>query len=319
MVHINLKCVAVEEEIREVFNSRISFDKLNAGKRNKLDTPFWCPETLFRKASEFEDLKGVIVWSPNGKSMLTYDNILPIFNILNIECRTFDEISFGGIKKIGGLSFNREGTLLAWATLDIGSSLLIANLELKGVRFLNWIDSKQLLIVFTRNGAIRVDITNNIASTLLDTPILSADFSSTLSLIASSRESDYSISLTKLNTLTKVSLEGHTEGVKTLKWSPNGDLLLSYSWDNTIKIWDGKTNVLIQTLTFQCRITSTSWSHDQKYVATADSTRRIAIWDIRTGECIASAYGTFALWSPAESVIATRNLAEKTLCCWSLL
>lgn len=43
-------------------------------------------------------------------------------------------------------------------------------------------------------------------------------------------------------------LEGHTNIVESMAFSPKGNLLASGSWDNTVRIWDGKTGQLLRTL-----------------------------------------------------------------------
>ena len=43
-------------------------------------------------------------------------------------------------------------------------------------------------------------------------------------------------------------LRGHSDNVNCAKFSPDGKFIVSASWDNTIKIWNGMTGNLIRTL-----------------------------------------------------------------------
>jgi WD40 repeat protein len=43
-------------------------------------------------------------------------------------------------------------------------------------------------------------------------------------------------------------LEGHTDWVNTVSYSPDGSKLASGSCDNTIKIWDMNTHCVVATL-----------------------------------------------------------------------
>jgi WD40 repeat protein len=40
-------------------------------------------------------------------------------------------------------------------------------------------------------------------------------------------------------------LEGHTDGVTSVTFSPDGTLIASGSWDETVCIWDAKTGAAV--------------------------------------------------------------------------
>ena len=80
-------------------------------------------------------------------------------------------------------------------------------------------------------------------------------------------------------------LEGHTEWVYSVSWSPDGKKLASGSWDNTVIIWDANTGAKLKTLEgHRWYVISVCWSPDGKYVASCSEDKTVIIWDANTGE-----------------------------------
>lgn len=44
------------------------------------------------------------------------------------------------------------------------------------------------------------------------------------------------------------SLKGHTHNVSSVTFTPDGDYLISSSWDKTIKVWEVSTGFLVKNL-----------------------------------------------------------------------
>ena len=81
-------------------------------------------------------------------------------------------------------------------------------------------------------------------------------------------------------------LSGHTEGVDSLTFSPDGTSLVSGSNDNTVKLWDLQTGGVVKTfLGHTKRVWSVSISADLTTIASGSSDHTIHLWDIQTGEC----------------------------------
>jgi WD40 repeat protein len=80
-------------------------------------------------------------------------------------------------------------------------------------------------------------------------------------------------------------LIGHFDDVKSVVYSPDGRYLASgsWSWDNTIKIWEVATGEELRTLTGHS-VYSVVYSPDGRYLASGSSDNTIKIWEVATGK-----------------------------------
>jgi len=81
-----------------------------------------------------------------------------------------------------------------------------------------------------------------------------------------------------------LTLTGHTEPVRSVAWSPDGQRLATGSWDNTTKVWPIGSDMELLTLTGHREyVESVAWSPDGKRLATAshDGTVQVYAVDIR--------------------------------------
>lgn len=101
------------------------------------------------------------------------------------------------------------------------------------------------------------------------------------------------IEIWDIGTLSKVScLEGHSEFIWNLSFSPNKELLLSTSSDMTCKLWDIKSNTCIMTfMGHQARVNYGCFSSDSSYIATASDDSTIKIWDTKLYKLEKTLYG----------------------------
>ncbi|KAK2198253.1 bifunctional WD40-YVTN repeat-like-containing domain superfamily/WD40 repeat [Babesia duncani] len=80
------------------------------------------------------------------------------------------------------------------------------------------------------------------------------------------------------------SLEGHTEAVLCVEFSPDGSRLASGSGDATVRLWDLETSTPLKTLTGHTNwVQCVSWSPDGQFLASCGMDSRIIIWDPEAG------------------------------------
>jgi len=79
-------------------------------------------------------------------------------------------------------------------------------------------------------------------------------------------------------------LEGHGDQVDSVAFSPDGQTLLTGSWDNTAKIWNAADGTAIHTLSEPTDwITSVAFSPDGTKAITGGWDSSVIIWDTATG------------------------------------
>ena len=83
-----------------------------------------------------------------------------------------------------------------------------------------------------------------------------------------------------MNTLT-----GHSSGVMSVSFSPDGARIVSGSDDNTVRVWDAVTGRIINTLTgHNGLVMSVSFSPDGSQIVSGSYDNTVRVWDAVTGE-----------------------------------
>ena len=77
---------------------------------------------------------------------------------------------------------------------------------------------------------------------------------------------------------------GHTNTVESLAFSQDGTLLVSGSWDKTVKLWDIQTGGFIKTLSCTEDISSVAISPDCTTIISGGYEGTVYIWNIQTGK-----------------------------------
>ena len=82
----------------------------------------------------------------------------------------------------------------------------------------------------------------------------------------------------------KKTLSGHSYGVNSVSFSPDGKYLASGSSDKTIKLWDVASGICLKTLSGHSGVVySVSFSPDGKYLASGSADKTIKLWDVASG------------------------------------
>lgn len=80
-------------------------------------------------------------------------------------------------------------------------------------------------------------------------------------------------------------LEGHTEAIYGLAFSPDGALLASGSRDNSVRMWDVKTGKeLFFSLAHNSEVHSVAFSPDGAILASGGGDGKIRLWDVKSGQ-----------------------------------
>ena len=120
------------------------------------------------------------------------------------------------------------------------------------------------------------------------------------------------------------SIEGHSDLIFSVAFSPNGEILASGSGDNKIKLWDWKTGTELKTLAgHQNDIKRVVFSPDSTLLASASQDNLIKLWNWQEGREIKSLVGhedgVLDLAFSPDSLWLASGSQDKTIKIWNLI
>jgi WD40 repeat protein len=100
-------------------------------------------------------------------------------------------------------------------------------------------------------------------------------------------------------------LEGHSRPVAAVAFSPDGNRIVSGSFDNSIRVWDAETGEVVAGpfIDQSGSVTSVAFSPDGKRIVSGSYGKTILVWDAGTGEVVVGPFKGHSrvVWSVAFS------------------
>jgi WD40 repeat protein len=111
---------------------------------------------------------------------------------------------------------------------------------------------------------------------------------------------------------------GHADEITSLAFTPDGKYVISSSLDNTVKVWDTASEILLHTLEgHSADVLCVAISPDGRFLASASGDRQIKVWNIPSGKEVGRLEGhdfpvDLVVFSPDSRLLASRGLNGET-------
>lgn len=256
-----------------------------------------------------------IAFSPDGQMLASgsFDSSVKLWDVNTSEClKTLQ----GHTSSVTSLSFSPDG-LLASGSYDSYVKLWDVNTS-ECIKTLQGHTNRVWSVAFSRDGQVLVSGGDDHSAKLWDVrgsqcfktlqghsnSIYSIALSPDSQLLASGHEDqtiklwDISTKVFKTETSSCVTdsdfteqclrtLQGHSNRVFCVAFSPDGQTLASCSGDRTIKLWNPTTGECIKTLQGHSSwVWSVAFSPDGQMLASSSYDHTVKLWDVSTGECL---------------------------------
>jgi len=242
-----------------------------------------------------KDLIHSVVFSPNGELIVSASNdeTIRIWNVKTRTSRKIKGLTEGGLLSASFspdgkyvVSGSSDGYVYLW---DIDGNLIHYPASDNAISSVLFSPDGEKILLASCDNTIRIivcfkqSINNQLKNVKYVTETATSPDGKHF---ASASNDDWSINITNVSTGESICkpLKGHAEIISSIAYSPDGKLLLSASWDNTVRIWDANNGDLLKILNHNFFVWSADFSPDGKYIVSASDD--IYIWDTKSGNKI---------------------------------
>ena len=287
----------------------------------------WDVETKVNKSIYFDyrymyNDVGEVAFSPDGKRLLSghYDGTIYVWDANTFKCidtlrehRLYVEAVIYSPDGNQIASAGGEGKLCIWdaSTSECVEKLEFHRNEMNSIAYSA--DGRKLVCGGgTDNGILIRNIDNDVNTQpyiyykKYNNPIKSVSFSHDGNLLAFNQGRSIIIQDFE-HEIYLDTLSGHSDGVKSIVFSPDDKKIISGSDDESIRIWDIETGVCLDTLDeHQHSVRSLALNADGKRLVSGSLVGSVRLWDVEMGNCIdtlENGSGSVAI-SPDAKIIA---------------
>jgi WD40 repeat protein len=118
-------------------------------------------------------------------------------------------------------------------------------------------------------------------------------------------------------------LQGHSNWIHSVAWSPDGKILATGSRDTTVRLWQASDGVSLKTLQGHSDgVTGVAWRHDGKILASGSRDNSVVLWRVSNGEQLGRLmrhkyHITEIAWSPDGEMMASASV-DYTVLLWDM-